>query len=657
MAMSQSKASVVAPQQSPRPVAEDDASGLSNEGVTRLSATASSTARKDWPVMSFVEEMHELWSESIIEQLEALRDRWFEDVDEYGVRPGAAVARDVSRLLKPHGIYISATHPSTAESEPWEISGPRFYASLIGAARSPSGCCTRGYAPRPPRALEDIVWGVEDDSARPHVTELGWTLVPPQSDPQMLHQDILNESRDPRFDRILGRSRYTHVLWKPRADLGECTTQLVRGGFDRGAWSDDELLYEQLGPAGGACLVLDSEVLHRGAGTLAKTSWTATCTVQMCSTSGWGVLRHLVDHSSLDFTLPVMPLEGDSEGSSDGSMPRKRRRTDPSSSSSDDGERSDSATDTSEVAPLTAGLSTVVILQHEPQCIHKALCRRGWFELPEGLPRAWSSWEVLAFVETYHARWGALVEEEITMALAQCGEPTDANRPGEAAALVASRRLEAHGVAVYVPPPSQSDMPPYTITGPRFYVSVTAAAVSHFGGHDELPPMPPSLKACLWPHADDRKGVGRIRGLGWALSPRHADPQSIHADLWGTSAKLDRVRFPHLLWKRDRAQTCTTEIVPEGFSQGRVRTAHFGQIVRASANAILVDSEVLHRGASTHTAPGGSAADGSTSGWVSSCSVELCSPSGWQEWLAGTGGTVADPHDPAYRMLSFRGDE
>ena len=34
-------------------------------------------------------------------------------------------------------------------------------------------------------------------------------------------------------------------------------------------------------------------------------------------------------------------------------------------------------------------------------------------------------------------------------------------------------------------------------------------------------------------------------------------------------------------------------------------------------------------------------------GWVSSCSVEFCSASGWDHWLRGTGGTVRVPSLPA----------
>jgi len=71
------------------------------------------------------------------------------------------------------------------------------------------------------------------------------------------------------------------------------------------------------------------------------------------------------------------------------------------------------------------------------------------------------------------------------------------------------------------------------------------------------------------------------------------------------------------------------------------------------AAAIVVDSEVLHRGGRTPDAVTGSCA---TSGWVSSLSVELCSPSGWAAWETfNTGGTTKDPSSTEdWRMLCIK---
>ena len=75
----------------------------------------------------------------------------------------------------------------------------------------------------------------------------------------------------------------------------------------------------------------------------------------------------------------------------------------------------------------------------------------------------------------------------------------------------------------------------------------------------------------------------------------------VHADIWGGAdhPKHDRVRFPHLLWKRQHGvhvkndtehgvsvfSECTTEIVPGGFTRGNTDHLDYRQISRARAGA------------------------------------------------------------------------
>jgi len=180
---------------------------------------------------------------------------------------------------------------------------------------------------------------------------------------------------------------------------------------------------------------------------------------------------------------------------------------------------------------------------------------------------------------------------------------------------------------------------------------VTKAAFARFG--KQAPAMPAALVDFLWPDKDDREGCHRMRGLGWALAPAGSDPQMLHADIWGDEyhPRRGRVRFPHILWKRGgsgrKPVNCTTEIVPYGFTHGVPNKEHYIAIQRASAPAIIMDSEILHRGAATPPATETSSA------WVSSCSVEICSPTGWIAWEGGTGGTQKpiDDEDDDWKML------
>ena len=252
-------------------------------------------------------------------------------------------------------------------------------------------------------------------------------------------------------------------------------------------------------------------------------------------------------------------------------------------------------------------------------------------------------------MEEKHAAWADAVVEELAALRELWPAAYEGARPGERAAAAATQRLRQRGVDVdvYTPQPSQADAPPFLETGPRFYVSLTAAARTHFGAGG-VPAMPAALRSALWPaDAAERDGVHRARGIGWTLAPPHSDPQTLHADLWATppaEGGAAAPRFVHVLWKRGD-DSCTTEFVPGGFTRGDVDDDHYGRVARADgARALVGNGEVLHRGAAT----GGA--------WASTLSIELCSPAGWRAWERGTGGTYAAVDDPEYAMLVLEGE-
>ena len=47
---------------------------------------------------------------------------------------------------------------------------------------------------RPPENLARLLWPNEWEGASPHITEMGWTVVPPNSSPQQVHADIVSNS-------------------------------------------------------------------------------------------------------------------------------------------------------------------------------------------------------------------------------------------------------------------------------------------------------------------------------------------------------------------------------------------------------------------------------------------------------------------------------
>ena len=177
-------------------------------------------------------------------------------------------------------------------------------------------------------------------------------------------------------------------------------------------------------------------------------------------------------------------------------------------------------------------------------------------------------------VEELYDAHGARVVATVAEALARAareegGRPSDA-RPGARAAELATQQLIDFGVAIYAGPCSVRDLPPHAEEGPRFYVSVAAAARRRLAGGC-VPRAPRRLaRALRWRRA------GFVRGLGWTLVPPRSEPQSLHADLWRqttTTTANDATHFAHLIWKRDDAQLCMTEVA-RGTAPSRGQAAH-----------------------------------------------------------------------------------
>ena len=99
-------------------------------------------SRPDWSVLAFCEAQHDQWCQRAIDVLQSLSHTW--DDSEYpNQRPGEVTAVEANRILHGEGakVWISTTHPSVEQFYPYAITGPRWYCSIIQAARSGGGCC------------------------------------------------------------------------------------------------------------------------------------------------------------------------------------------------------------------------------------------------------------------------------------------------------------------------------------------------------------------------------------------------------------------------------------------------------------------------------------------------------------------------------------
>eukprot|EP00929_Paragymnodinium_shiwhaense_P027312 TRINITY_DN16057_c0_g1_i1.p1 TRINITY_DN16057_c0_g1~~TRINITY_DN16057_c0_g1_i1.p1 ORF type:complete len:448 (-),score=58.01 TRINITY_DN16057_c0_g1_i1:143-1486(-) len=266
--------------------------------------------RPQWAVCDFAERLHKRYHERITTLLDSWRADWMKG-DDGGDAPGAdrvggLVAKWVTEELEGTGIYVYAAHSSQSDhEEDADVhSGPRWYVTIMEAAMWRYG--DSAVAPPPPLELQELMWPDAEDRRQPWLTELGWTIVPAGSDPQIMHADICyTEAPHPRQP---GRGRYHHMAWKLNREEF-CTTNIVPGAFTEGVTGWDH--YAGWRTVKAPALVFDSEMLHRGGATPPGTGFSTSLTVQVSSGTGWSVLSERVSESMMWYTQRLGWQAGD----------------------------------------------------------------------------------------------------------------------------------------------------------------------------------------------------------------------------------------------------------------------------------------------------------------------------------------------------------
>jgi len=217
------------------------------------------------------------------------------------------VARIVTEELKGSGLFMYAAHPSQAEDvEDHTYSGPRWYVTCTEALLAHFRL--REIVPVPPGSLQELLWPCDEDRNAPWLTELGWTLVPENSDPQEMHADICDSSAP--NPRGAGRGRYHHFVWKVDP-TEQCTTNIVPGAFTEGCAEWEHYDADRWRVAKARALIFDSEMLHRGGATKPQAGWTTSLTLQVCSGVGYPALQERISSSMMCYTMQIGWAVGD----------------------------------------------------------------------------------------------------------------------------------------------------------------------------------------------------------------------------------------------------------------------------------------------------------------------------------------------------------
>lgn len=235
----------------------------------------------------------------------------------------------------------------------------------------------------------------------------------------------------------------------------------------------------------------------------------------------------------------------------------------------------------------------------QPSQLRKQFSDLGYVEFPSGFP--WQ-WGIMRFAEDYYTRFNELIVRELEELRPHWYAP--ALVPGAFAAQYLTEKLRPFGVRVFASSlPSVANDSRDHVTGPRFYISVDMALCAAYG---TVPPAPDGFRQFL--------GAGpqrmMLRNFGWVLSPPGSDPQILHTDY---EYGQPHGSIAHITWKHP-GQHVTTELNPGLFGSENCKSE---ELVTISAEALVFDSNVCHRGAAT-----------TAEGWSATFSIEVATNEG-----------------------------
>lgn len=207
-----------------------------------------------WKIIEFVEKCYNIYNKYIVEKLEELRYIWDSNLNNNWVRD----VIHISKYIDKDGLRVWVSNlPSVSQHN--ELTGPRFYVSVDNIWKETISNII-------PPIPEIFNWLIDNKGKCGFLQNMGWTLVPPNSNVQILHQDRAIDG-------------CYHILWK---DKTECiTTELVPYCFDIRECNHSKIIQDR-----GQCILFKSALIHRGSNTLRNNAWSSTFSIEFRTTKG-----------------------------------------------------------------------------------------------------------------------------------------------------------------------------------------------------------------------------------------------------------------------------------------------------------------------------------------------------------------------------------
>lgn len=206
---------------------------------------------KKWSVVKFIESCHMKYNSYIVNKLKNFN--W----TSYNKTKYKTNLEDINIDIPGLQIWVSNL-PSISPNYPYHYSGTRFYISVSEIYKKYIGNIIKNI----PEKLKTFL----NISNGGFIQNMGWVLIPPKSDYQILHQDYT----------INGMY---HILWKP--DNRFINTQIIPSCFDI-----NKAKYTNIKQTKAQAILFKSNLVHRGKDTLDTSQWVSTLSIEFRTTIG-----------------------------------------------------------------------------------------------------------------------------------------------------------------------------------------------------------------------------------------------------------------------------------------------------------------------------------------------------------------------------------
>ena len=213
---------------------------------------------RKWDIIDFIEQCYDKYNSYVIEKLEKLEHLWNSNINNNWLKDCYKLSKYINTK---NGLRLFISNlPSVSPISPYKYTNPRFYISVDNIYKNEISKTIEPLT----KELRKIL---NMKNSNGYIKNMGWTLVPPNSDYQVLHQDWTTNG-------------IYHILWKK--DHMSINTQLIPS-LMRTPNNND---YKHIREKNGYCILFQGKLVHRGNDTIGNKNWVSSFSIELTTNSG-----------------------------------------------------------------------------------------------------------------------------------------------------------------------------------------------------------------------------------------------------------------------------------------------------------------------------------------------------------------------------------